>query len=353
MRGLNIGRQNDDTVLINALQIFNIDGDNEKDREEAFKIGKEEIPNVVDYLKKNYPEFKNVELDQTAPELYVRETRHMQGEYRLTMTDVLENKDQWDRIAFGSYPVDIQRLTPDDAGMVVSKPEQYAVPFRSLVPKKVDGLLVVGRSASYDSLPSGSARVIQVGMAEGQAAGVAVKLSKENNISFRELSASKELVAKMQDTLNEQGMELKPFSVPAKKFMKHKQYEGLKTVISLGLVAGGYKNEFNLDEKSNAKRMVNLVGGTKKMKKDAFEGNESEAIKGMNTPEKTPLTLTQAAYTITSALGLSVPKEEAQAELEKQGMLTKESLDTIQDKENLTNGDAYMLIKDLKHALIP
>lgn len=353
MRGLNIGRQNDDTILINALQIFNIDGAKEKDREEAFKIGKEEITHVVEYLKKNYPEFKNVELDQTAPELYVRETRHMQGEYRLTMVDVLENKDQWDRIAFGSYPVDIQRLSPDDAGTVVSKPDQYAVPFRSLIPKKVDGLLVVGRAASYNSLPHGSARVIPVGMAEGQSAGAAVKLAKENKMTFRELSASKELVAKMQDQLNEQGMELKPFSVPAKKFMKHQHYEGLKAVVSLGVAAGGYNNDFNLDEKSNAKRMVNLVGGSKKMKKEAFEGSEKDALEGIKTPEKTPLTLAQAAYTITSALGLPASKEEAQAELEKKGMLTKETLDSIKDKENLTNGDAYMLIKDLKHVLNP
>ncbi|MDT2266060.1 FAD-dependent oxidoreductase [Paenibacillus larvae] len=78
MRGLNIGRQNDNTALINALQIFHIDGADPKAREEAFQVGKEEIPHVVDFMKKNYPEFKNVELDETAPELYIRETRHMQ-----------------------------------------------------------------------------------------------------------------------------------------------------------------------------------------------------------------------------------------------------------------------------------
>lgn len=353
MRGLNIGRQNDHTILINALQIFHIDGADPKAREEAFQIGKEEIPHVVEFMQKHYPEFKHVELDETAPELYVRETRHMQGEYRLTIADVLENKDQWDRVAFGSYPVDIQRLSPNDAGTVVCAPEQYAIPFRSLVPLKVDGLLVVGRAASYNSLPHGSARVIPVGMAEGQAAGVAAKLAKEGNMSFRELSASKEWIAKMQDMLNEQGMVLKPFSLEPHAFMKHKQYDGLKAVVSLGLVAGGYKNEFNLDEKSNAKRMVNLTGGAKKMDPGTFKGDASAAIKGMEGPEKTPLTLDQASFTLTEALGLNVPQEAAREELIKRGFLTEATISGIQDKGHLTNGDTYMMIKDIKQTVKP
>lgn len=50
MRGLNIGRQLDDTILINALQIFGIDGLIEKSRREGLDIARQEIPHVVDYL---------------------------------------------------------------------------------------------------------------------------------------------------------------------------------------------------------------------------------------------------------------------------------------------------------------
>lgn len=351
MRGLNIGRQNNQTILINALQIFDVDGLNPKEKEEAFQIAKEEIPHVLKYMKENFPEFTNLELDGTAPELYVRETRHMQGEYRLTSTDVLENKDQWDRIAIGSYPVDIQRLRPDDPVIIVYRPQQYSIPFRSLIPKQVDGLLVVGRSASYDSVPHGSARVIPTGMAEGEAAGVAVRLANEKGMTFREMSASKETVAQMQDMLNKQGMELYPFQIEPADFMKHRQYEGLKTAVSLMLATRGYSNEFQLDEKSNDKRMADLVNGAKKMKREAFSGDAGSAIQKMEEPEKTPLTLAQATYTITQALGLPSSKGEAQSELEERGMLTKETLATIKDKKNLTYGDSYMLIKDLKNGL--
>ncbi|WP_233568071.1 FAD-dependent oxidoreductase [Cohnella faecalis] len=167
MRGLNIGRQLDGTILLNALHIFGIDGLSAESRQEGLDIAAKELPNVVKYLQQ-FEEFKNVELDAIAPELYIRETRHMNGLYRLNVVDLLENRDQWDRIAFGSYPADIQRTAPSDNGAVVVDPIQYAVPFRSIVPREIDGLLVVGRSASYDTLAHGSARVIPTGMAEGK-----------------------------------------------------------------------------------------------------------------------------------------------------------------------------------------
>ena len=351
MRGLNIGRQNNDTALINALQIFGVDGLDPKSKAEAFDVGKKEIVHVVNYMRQHFPEFANVELDATAPELYVRETRHIQGEYRLSIQDVLENKDQWDRIGFGSYRVDIQRLSSNDFGAVMGKPEQFAVPFRSIVPLKVDGLLVVGRSASYDSLPAGAARVIPLGMAEGEAAGAAAKLAQEKNISFRQLSASKEYITQLQERLNKQGMELKPFSIKPQPFMLHKEYEGLKTVLSLALTSGGGKNEFHLDDLSNPERMSNLVGGMKRVKPSAFKGDAAAAIAKINNPKKTALTLEQACFTITEAIGFPSSPSEAESVLLKQNLLTKPSLDLIANKQSLTNGDTYMLMKDLKAGL--
>ncbi|MFK7696563.1 FAD-dependent oxidoreductase [Paenibacillus sp. HJGM_3] len=346
MRGLNIGRQNDETILINALQIFGIDGLDPKSRAEAFEIGKKELPFVVDHMKKLYPEFAGLELDGTAPELYVRETRHMQGEYRLTMVDVMENRDQWDRIALGSYSVDIQRISPTDNGAVMSHPQKYAIPFRSIVPQKVDGLLVVGRSASFDTLPHGSARVIPVGMATGEAAGAAAKLAIDKGMTFRQLSASKDDIAALQDQLNKQGMVLKAYTPKPQAFMQSKSYEGLKTAVSMGLVIGGYDNSgFNMDPASNPQRMVNLTQGAKRVLK--LSGDATSAIAGVQDPAKAALTLDQAALTIAKVAGLSVTAEQAVQELQAKGYLKKETVDGIADKAKLNNGDTYMMIRDL------
>lgn len=356
VRGPNIGRQNDDTALLNMIQIFGIDGADPKSRTEAYELAKSELPNIIDFFKKNYPEFANVEVDihDLAPELYVRETRHMQGMYRLTMIDVLDNRDQWDRIGFGSYTVDIQRTGPKDNGQEVMKPIKYAIPFRSIVPQQVDGLLVVGRSASYDTLPHGSARVIPTGMAEGEAAGAASKLAIDNKLTFRKLAESKELIAKLQDTLNKQGMDIKPYTLKQNPpYMSHKTYPGLKMAIYFNLAAGrGEKGiDFELDKEANPQRIVNQLNAIKKIVTakgtNYMKGNPNDALAVVKGDAKTePLTLTQAAYSITKAVGLNVAADKAVAELQTKKLLSKETIAMIADQKKLTYGEVYMLLKD-------
>ncbi|WP_409341612.1 FAD-dependent oxidoreductase [Paenibacillus sp. MBLB4367] len=357
VRGPNIGRQNDDTALLNMIQIFGIDGADPKSRAEAYELAKSELPNIMAFFKKNYPEFASVEVDleDLAPELYVRETRHMQGMYRLTMIDVLDNRDQWDRIGFGSYTVDIQRTGPKDNGQEVMKPIKYAIPFRSIVPQRVDGLLVVGRSASYDTLPHGSARVIPTGMAEGEAAGAASKLAIDNKLTFRKLAESKELIAKLQDNLNKQGMDVKAYTLKEKPaYMSHKTYPGLKMAIYFNLAAGrGEKGiDFELDNPANPQRIVNQLNSVKKVVTgkgtNYLKGNPNDALAAIKGDAKTePLTLTQAAYSITKAIGLNVSADKAVAELQNKKLLTKETIALIADQKKLTYGEVYMILKDM------
>ena len=351
MRGLNIGRQLDNTILINALHIFEIDGLNPESIQEGLDIASKEIPNVVKYLKK-YKEFKHAELDDIATELYVRETRHMVGLYRLSVIDLLENRDHWDRIAFGSYPADIQRTSPSDNGAIVVHPSKYAVPFRSIVPQDVDGLLVVGRSASYDTLAHGSARVIPTGMAEGQAAGAAVKLAVEHGITFRKLAESETLITELQKRLNEQGMELQPYTLDLKPFMKEKTYPGLKAAVYMGIAYGSYGNEaFQLNNAANAQRMVNQMSGVRRMYPDHFPGDLSSVLKNIEEPAKKPLTLQQASFTIAKTIGLDVTLEEAQSELESKGLIKKDTVDIIDDKNKLKDGEVFMMLKDVVETL--
>ncbi|MGN7384362.1 FAD-dependent oxidoreductase [Paenibacillus sp. SAFN-117] len=351
MRGLNIGRQRDGTILINALHIFNIDGLDPESREEGLELAKQEIPNVVEYLKQ-YKEFENAELDAIAPELYVRETRHMVGLYRLSIIDLLENRDQWDRIAFGSYPADIQRTSPSDDGAIVVHPMKYAVPFRSIVPQDIDGLLVVGRSASYDTLAHGSARVIPTGMAEGQAAGAAAKLAEEHGVTFREMAASKPLIEVLQKRLNEQGMELEPYTLEPQPYMKHKNYAGLKAAVYMGLAYGSYGNQaFDLDRASNAQRMVNQMNGARRMFPKQLPGDPYTALKGVEEPAKKPLSLQQACLTIAEAAGLETTREQAVNDLLNKSIITQATVDLVADPEQLTDGEAFMLLKDTIESL--
>ena len=250
-RGPNLARQKDGSVLVNALLVFGVDSLALASKEEAITRGKAELPHILDFMRERFVGFGKVELVDTAERLYVRETRHIQGEYRLTITDVLENRDHGDRIAHGSYPVDIQPTAPDNLGNVIGKPAIYSIPFRCLVPLQVENLLVVGRSASYDSLPHGSARVIPVGMATGEAAGVATAYSLEKGLGFRQLSQDKAGIKAVQERLLAQGAYLKEYTPPKPAVMDHWAYPGLRVMRELGLAAGGYGNDYKLDTPIN------------------------------------------------------------------------------------------------------
>ncbi|MEK3882032.1 FAD-dependent oxidoreductase [Paenibacillus sp. PL2-23] len=349
-RGPNLGRLNDESMLVNAVQIFGVDPFDQASVEEAYDIARKEIPLMLDFMKEHYPEMEPVELGELATELYVRETRHLIGEYRLSVVDLLEQTPHYDDIAYGSYPVDIQSTSPSNTGAVLMDPVKYGVPFRALVPQSVDGLLVVGRAASFDTLPHGSARVVPLGMATGQAAGAAVKLALDEQVTFRELGASEELVKRLQELLTEQGMDLNPPATEPYAFMSHPQYEGMKAAASMAIAQGGYSNDFGLDLDSNPQRLVQNMAGVAKVHKAAIPYSAAKATEGMNEDEaKTmPLTLAQAAYTVALALyGEDEAKpEDALARLKSEGMWTEASLGTIKNEQKLTNGDVYMLIKD-------
>jgi len=347
MRGLNIGRQDDGTALSNSFLIYGINPFSEQSLNEARILGETELPRVVDFMKKTYPEFANIAFGGIAPEIYVRETRHLEGEYRLSVVDLLENKDQRDRIALGSYPVDIQPTSPNERGSVPFNPIQYAIPFRSLVPLNVDGLLVVGKAASYDSMAFGSVRVVPNGMAEGQSAGAAAAIALKHHLTFRQLSASHQYIAQLQHLLNQQGMVLKPFKVPEQPYMTGKDYAGLKVAVYFGLVKGGYNNHFKLDDATDVQTFANALTQVGKKYPKTFPSDPVKSVVNMSKTGKQPLTIDQASFIVTSAMNLPVTISEAKAELIKRGLLTPETLTTIHNPYKLTLGNMFMILKDV------
>ncbi|MGF7430161.1 FAD-dependent oxidoreductase [Thermoanaerobacterium thermosaccharolyticum] len=247
LRGLNLGKQDDGTVLVNALLIYGVNGLNKTSIDNGIKLAKEELPRIVEFFRANIPGFEKAELDGTADELYIRETRHIKGYYTLDINDVVFNRDFYDRIAIGSYPVDVQATSPEDTGFVYGKPVEYAVPFRCIVPQNVDNLLVVGRSASYSHLAAGSARTIPIGMAEGDAAGVASAYSIAKNKSFADIIENQKDIKNIQSILISQGAYLTPFKVE-ESVEKSWAFDGLKFVLHWGLIVPGYTNDYKLDE---------------------------------------------------------------------------------------------------------
>ncbi|WP_214627897.1 FAD-dependent oxidoreductase [Paenibacillus agaridevorans] len=346
LRGLNIGRQKDGTILVNAMHIFGVDPLDPLSVQEGLRIGRREAPLIVEFLKTTFEEMKDLSYAGTAPELYVRESRHMQGEYRLTMADLMENRDFWDAIAYGSYDVDIQRLGRGDYGAIMMSPRQYGVPFRTLVPKEIDGLLVVGRSASFDSLPHGSARVVPLGMATGEAAGAAARLALDEGISFRQLAASRSGISKLQAMLRGQGMDLRMREAKQPAYQGHPAYPGLLAAVSMGMTLGGYdNNRWDLDGLSSKDRYLTMMQRLVKMHPRYFRGKPDGVMAGYLKSGE-PVTLENAAHALLLTSGVQVNREQAVAELKKRGWITPATWSLISHPGGLTNGETFMLVRD-------
>lgn len=301
LRGLNLVKI-DDEYFINALQIFGIDGLDEESKQEAIEKGKRETEHILSYLKKEFPGFEQAEIASFPTELYIRETRHIWAEYQLSMADVWTNKDHWDNIGYGAYPVDVQAQTPQDYGYVLSDPKQYAIPFRSLVPKDIDGLLVVGRSAGFSSLAAGSARVVPTGMVTGEAAGVAATIAIDKGLTFRELSANKGLIETLRSKLESQGAFVKHIDTDY-PYMGEWYDESIQTLMNYGLVVGGYSNDLKVDEEATRHSFANMLKNAIYRANPEYArqiGSKLDAVHAevFNT-ENGPLTLDEATSIIT------------------------------------------------------
>lgn len=270
MRGLNIGRQDDGTVYINALQIFNVNPLDEKSKEQAIEKAKRELPDIIKFMNKNCPGFENAKLYKIAEELYIRESVHILGEKRLTAEDVFENRYYEDGIAYGSYMVDLQAARKGDTGNALSGMGPYSIPFGVMVPQKIDNLLVTSKAASYDTIAHGSARTVPVGMALGQAGGVACMYSIENNVTFREICKSQKHINNIKKILARQGVDLSPIKITHPEATSW-VYPHIKSLRQKGMLTRGYENDYRLYEKadkSSIHRIFVLVNQNTPLKLD-------------------------------------------------------------------------------------
>lgn len=146
---------------------------------------------IVRFLRERVPGFEHCYLAQLACRIGVRESRRIVGEYVLKLDDLLNLVEFPDRIARGCYAVDVHPVRPGERGLFIPIPEgrSYTIPYRSLLPLKVEGLLAAGRCVSAEHAALGAVRVMPTAAATGQAAGVAAALSAREGVPPRRLKA--------------------------------------------------------------------------------------------------------------------------------------------------------------------
>lgn len=212
--GLNLALQNDGSVLVNTLQIFGVDGTVPASLADGMARAARELPPLVEFMRGAIPGMAQARLAGQAPELYVRETRHIEGAQTLTVEDILRRRVFWDRIAVASYPIDIHPYTPAWTSPYPPVRNVYTIPLKTLIPRAGDGLLVASRSFSATSEAAGSARVIPTTMALGQAAGAAAAVCVREGCTPQDLTRIPALVKRVQQVLLSQGAYLGPALPP-------------------------------------------------------------------------------------------------------------------------------------------
>lgn len=341
LRGFNMARQDNGDVLVNALLIFDVDPLDEESREEGIERAKAELENIIPYLQDEFWGFSDCQLVGTADDLYVRESRHITCEYNLTIDDVLENRWQDDAICVTSYPVDVQPTKTQTYGTVVGYPDQYAIGYKSLVPQDVDGLLVVGRSAGYTSLAAGSARIVPTGMACGEAAGVAVAVAKSLDKSPRDLVDNSAAISMIQDLLVDQGAKL-DHTQTHEDVMDHWAYPGVKVLRSLGVLDGGYDNNYYLDDAITMNRYQNMVNNA--VKKAGFELSDKIYV-NENVPARQIIgTMARACIEIEGAEKLADDNDVYLQALKDRGIMTDELESYFSDMEATPNAGAVTML---------
>ncbi|MGO4852979.1 FAD-dependent oxidoreductase [Phaeovulum sp. W22_SRMD_FR3] len=149
--------------------------------------GRERMMRLLAFARANIPGFENAKMLGAAEQMGVRQTRLLQGEYVVTKEDVKSRRHFADSVCRG---------------------RDYYTPYRALLPKGIDNLIVAGRHYSVESEAQKMSREIPPCMAQGEAAGVAVALALNGNTALRDVD-----VKRIQQQMRAQGAD--PGDIPS------------------------------------------------------------------------------------------------------------------------------------------
>lgn len=191
-----------DWVGINFTHILNVSSLKAADLTHATLEGRKQAYETIEVYRKYVPGMERCYMLSTPNTVGMRESRRIHGDYKLVKADLLAQKEFPDTVGYGSFFIDIHNVSGPGMDKMTYRPPngfRYQIPYRILLPRGVENLLVAGRCASTDHEALGSLRVMPQCGVMGQAAGVAAALSLRDGVTPRQLD-----VRKLQSALREQ-----------------------------------------------------------------------------------------------------------------------------------------------------
>ncbi len=170
----------DDIATVNTTRVIGIDGTSAEDLTRAELEGRHQVMEIAKRMVKYLPGFENAYLLSTGSVIGVRETRRIVGQYVLTKEDLMSGRSFDDDVVINAYTIDVHQ--PDGDSFTQFEVPAYGIPFRSMLPQKIDNLIVAGRAISTTREAQGSVRTTPTCMAMGQAAGIAAALAAKERL---------------------------------------------------------------------------------------------------------------------------------------------------------------------------
>ncbi len=165
--------------------------------------GREQVFDAFSFIKEKVPGFGGSYVVDIAPQIGIRETRRIVGAYQLTEDDVLDCVDFEDAVGVNGWPVEAHVAgTVEFRWQRGERPRGFnQLPYRMLLPQRIDNLFVAGRCASMTHEGQSSARVTGPCFVMGEAAGTAADMVLSEGSSTRSVD-----VATLQSRLERNGV---------------------------------------------------------------------------------------------------------------------------------------------------
>ncbi len=183
-------------VTCNMTNCIDIDGTKTEDLTKATIICRRQIDKIVSFLREYAPGYENCYCISSASLMGIRETRHFKGLYTITEDDILEAKQFPDWVVrdahfnFDIHNIEGAGLDKDGVQHKFTQKNGYTVPYRCLIPEKLDGLILAGRCISGTHKAHSNYRVMPICVGIGEGAGYAASIAARKNILPRDVDAS-------------------------------------------------------------------------------------------------------------------------------------------------------------------
>ncbi|MBO4886732.1 MAG: FAD-dependent oxidoreductase [Firmicutes bacterium] len=170
-----------DVLAFNCPEFFDIDDITNAEKQSFVQVqGKLRILRHLRFYRKYLPGFEHAYIAQISAMVGIREGRRAITEYIFTTEDAFAWRKFDDAVSQSNYPVDVHGRSLRNHALSRDENEPrkyYEIPFRSLIVKGVDNLLVAGRNLGAEFVAQSSVRIIPTCRSLGEAAGIAAALS--------------------------------------------------------------------------------------------------------------------------------------------------------------------------------